>query len=98
MTSNEGQEQLAALTRQSQEAMTNLARTWSDSIQGLARSFTGGQPGLPNVQAMVDNVFDFAEQLLASQREFVKNLAAVSTQAAQAINDQTGRAAESVTT
>jgi enoyl-CoA hydratase/carnithine racemase len=47
---------------------------------------------------MVDNVFDFAEQLLASQREFVKNLAAVSTQAAQAINDQTRRAAESVTT
>ncbi len=95
MASNE--DQFAALTRQSQEAITNLARTWTESIQGLARSFPGGQSRLPDVQAMVDNVFDFAEQLLASQRAFVKNLAAASARAAQAVSDQTTQAAESVT-
>jgi hypothetical protein len=95
MTSNE--DQFAALTRQSQEAMTNLIRTWTESIQGSVRSLAGGQRGLPDVQAMVDSVFDFAEQLLASQRAFVKNLAAASAQAAQAVTDQTTQAAESVT-
>ena len=95
MSSDE--DQFAALTRQSQEALTNLARTWTESMQGLAWSFTGGQSRLADVQAMVDTVFDFAEQLLASQRAFVKNLAAASAQAAQAVSDQTTQAAQSVT-
>jgi hypothetical protein len=95
MSSNE--DQFAALTRQSQEALTNLARAWTESMQGSARSLIGGQSRLADVHAMVDNVFDFAGQLLASQRAFVKNLAAASAQAAQAVSDQTAQAAETLT-
>ena len=66
-------------------------------MQGSARSLTGGQSRLPDVQAMVDNVFDFAEQLLANQRALVKNVAAASAQAAQAVSDQTTQTVDSVT-
>ena len=39
------------------------------------------QSGLPGPQQVLDNVFDFAEQLLASQREFAKHVLAAGMEA-----------------
>jgi hypothetical protein len=93
-----GQEQqFADVARQSQEAFTNALQIWSDTMQTFTRSLAGGQARLPDAQALVDNVFDFAEQVLASQRQFTKSLLAASAQTAEAVSDQATRATQSVT-
>lgn len=93
-----GQDQFAEAARQSREAFTNVLQVWSDTMQNLTRSLTGaGQSRVPDAQALVDNVFDFAEQLLASQRQFTKSLLAASSQAAEAVSDQTTRLTQSAT-
>jgi hypothetical protein len=89
------QEPLTDVARQSQEAFTKPLQAWSDMMQTFTRSLTGGQFRLPDAQALVDNMFDFAEQVLASQREFTKTLLAASVQAGEAVGEQTTRVTES---
>jgi hypothetical protein len=92
------QEPFADVARQSREAFTNALQVWSDTMQTFTRSLAGGgQSRLPDAQALVDNVFDFAEQLLETQRQFTKSLLAASAQAAEAVSDQTTRATQSIT-
>jgi flagellar biosynthesis/type III secretory pathway protein FliH len=91
------QEQLADVARQSQEAFTSALQVWSDTMQNFTRSLTGAQSSLPDAQALVDIVFDFAEQLLATQRQIAKSLLAANVQVAEAVSDQTTRTTRSVT-
>jgi hypothetical protein len=59
----------------------------------------GGNPaqsGLPSPQQVVDNVFDFAEELLASQRQFAQHLLAVGMETSSAATSKAREAVESL--
>ena len=56
------------------------------------------QSGLPSPQQVLDNVFDFAEQLLASQRDFAKHVLAAATEANDAATSKAREAVESMST
>jgi len=70
------QDQFTQVARQGQEAITSAMRTWTENFQSMIGGGNPAQSGLPSLQQVVDNVFDFAEQLLASQREFTTHLLA----------------------
>ena len=92
---NETSNRFSKIAQQGQEAVTGAVRTWAEAVQRLS-----GQQGnnMPDVSAVVDNAFDLAERLLATQREFTKSvLQAVATgtgNAADATAQTINRAAE----
>ena len=92
---NETQNRFSKIAQQGQEAVNGAVRTWAEAVQRLS-----GQQGtnMPDVSAVVDNAFDLAERLLATQREFTKSVlqavAAGSSSAADATAETLNRAAE----
>ncbi|MQA14382.1 MAG: hypothetical protein GEV09_09460 [Pseudonocardiaceae bacterium] len=82
------QEQFTDAARRGQDAMTTALQGWADNMQKLAGTVPVGQAKLPRTDEVVDNMFDFAEQMLATQREFTKSLLAATTPATA---DATGR-------
>jgi len=68
------QEQFAEAARQGQEAVAQAIRTWSESVQRLTRAMPSGGEQAPSLADVVDNAYAFAEQLLATQREFTHSL------------------------
>ena len=72
------QEQFTELTRRTQENFKHLWEQWSqrssELLKGLgSRSRTEGEaPGDP--EEVLDAVFDFAENLIAQQRAFAKQM------------------------
>jgi hypothetical protein len=92
------QNQFTDATKRGQEAITTAMRTWAENVQALMAGAAGGQSGLPNPQQIVDKVFDFAEQVLATQRELTKTLLSAGAQATEAATSQAREAAESMTT
>lgn len=87
------QEQLVELARRSQEAAASALHTWTENIQKLAGGLAGGQSNLPTLSEIVDRVFDFAEQMLANQRELAKRLLAATGQATESSAEQVPSAA-----
>jgi hypothetical protein len=87
------QDQFTQVARQGQDAIASAMRTWTESVQSMLGSGTSAQSGLPSPQQILDNVFDFAEQLLASQRAFATRVLAVGLEANDAA---TGKAREAV--
>jgi hypothetical protein len=84
-SSTSPQDQYLAAVRESQEAWANVVRAWSDSVQrmwGDASSTTTREA--PTAEQVIDNVFGFAEQLLAAQRDFAKRLVQATAPAAEA--------------
>jgi hypothetical protein len=72
------QEQFAELTRKTQENFKHLWEQWSQrsnellkGLGGRSRSM-GAAPGNP--EEVLDAVFDFAENLIAQQRAFAKQM------------------------
>jgi hypothetical protein len=72
------QEQFTELTRRTQENFKNLWEQWSQrsnellkGVSGRSRP-TGDAPGNP--EEVLDAVFDFAENLIAQQRAFAKQM------------------------
>jgi hypothetical protein len=85
------QEPFLDAMRKSQEAVINAFESWTRTVQqtfGQATSATP-MPGAVDPTEVVDQVFDFAEKLLESQRQFTKNLISASAQAAEAVQRQT---------
>jgi hypothetical protein len=93
------QEQYLDAVREGQEAWIKAVREWSDSVQrmwGDASSATTREA--PSAEQVIDNVFGFAEQLLAAQRDFAKRLVqetAPAADAAQAKGQSTTKKATS---
>jgi hypothetical protein len=84
-SSTSPQEQYLDAVREGQEAWANAVRAWSDSVQrmwGDASSTTTREA--PTAEQVIDNVFGFAEQLLAAQRDFAKRLVQATAPAADA--------------
>ena len=90
------QDQFTQVARQGQDAIADAMRTWTESVQSMMGSGTSAQSGLPSPQQVLDNVFDFAEQMLASQREFATRVLAVGMEANDAATSKAREAAESM--
>ena len=84
------QEQFAELTRRTQENFKHLWEQWSqrsnELLKGVGRSRSvGGPPGNP--EQVLDAVFDFAENLIAQQRNFAKQMLRAAERGQQAVGD-----------
>ena len=90
-------DQIGDLARKSQDALSSLIHSWTETIQSFTGGLSGAQSRPPDVQRIVDSVFDFAEQLLANQREFTKSLLAAGAQTGEAMTRQAVGATRSVT-
>ena len=72
------QEQFAELTRRTQENFKHLWEQWSQRSNELMKTMgsrsrsAGDPPGNP--EEVLDAVFDFAENLIAQQRAFAKQM------------------------
>jgi hypothetical protein len=70
------QEQTLKSVKQSQDVVVEAVRTWASAVE-KALPETPAIPfadKLPTPQAIVKATFDFAEELLKAQREFIENL------------------------
>jgi porphobilinogen synthase len=71
-------------------------RTWADALQTVTDAFTSERPALVEPAALIDNYFDFAQQVLNKQREFAQSVVSVGAEAAQSVTEQTTAAAKTV--
>ena len=90
-------DQFVDIANRGQEAVTTAVRTWTDSVQSFASKLTAGQGQLPDLQGVVEQYFDFAEKVLANQREFAQQWASATAKASEAVTEQAQRATQSVT-
>jgi BMFP domain-containing protein YqiC len=89
-------DQFVDIANRSQEAVTAAVRSWADSVQSVTGKLTSGQQ-LPDLQHVVDQYFDFVEQVLANQRQFVQQWASATVKATESVTEQAQRATQSVT-
>ena len=85
MTSS--QEQLTELTRRTQEGFKHLWQQWAERSSELMKGMTSRTHAAPSAggtpEEVLDAVFDFAENLIAQQRIFAKQMLAAATTAQQ---------------
>lgn len=79
MTMTTSQETMTEAARRGHEAITSAMQIWTDSVQ---RFLPVSDTRLRGAVEAVDTMFDFAEQMLVTQREFTKSLLAATTSAA----------------
>ena len=89
-------DQYVDLTNRGQEAVTTAVRTWTDTVQSFASRLNPGQNRLPDLTGVVEQYFDFAEKVLANQREIAQQWAAATVKATSAVTEQAQRATQSV--
>ena len=88
------QEQFAELTRRTQENFKHLWEQWSTRSNELMKTVSsrgrsaGEAPGNP--EEVLDAVFDFAENLIAQQRAFAKQMLRAASKGQQAVADVAG--------
>ena len=88
-------DQYVDIANRSQEAVTTAVRTWADTVQSFASTLSSQSP-LPGLPSVVDEYFNLAEKVLASQREFVEQWASAAVKATEAVAEQAQRATQSV--
>jgi hypothetical protein len=76
------QEQYAESLRTSQAAVVQAIESWTKSAQSAFSTPVSGAAVTVTPDQVIDQVFDFAEQMLAVQRKFAKNLASQAAEAA----------------
>lgn len=85
------QEQYAELIKQSQDASIAAIETWNRTIQQAFGQLPTAAP--INPEQVIDQVYDFAGQVLAAQRDFAKQVIATGTAAAEKVRDSVATAA-----
>ena len=77
-TGQEIQSEILDMLRKSQEAVADAIKLWADAVQSITASIPTPNlrysDKLPKPGEFVASVYDFAEQLLASQRKFAENV------------------------
>ena len=72
------QDEVLNTVRKSQEAVIDAIRTWTETIQSITPKLPAvpvpGADKLPKPEEVVASAYDFAEQLLASQRKFAQDM------------------------
>jgi hypothetical protein len=87
------QEQFAESLRTGQEAVMQAVQSWTKSAESAFES-SPEVPGQFDPNEVIDQVFNFAEQMLQAQREYAKTLAATAASIAEATRNETGTVAE----
>jgi len=87
------QDEILNTVRKSQEAVIDAIRAWSESIQSITPKLPAvpvpGADKLPKPEEVVASAYDFAEQLLASQRKFAEEVVKATTSLTPAAEDST---------
>ena len=93
MTSSSPQDQYLQAVRHGQEAWTTAMRTWSDAVQRMWTSgmAAGASRTPPPAEVVIDQVFDFAQQVLDAQRELAKQMVRAAQSAQQATGTDSTR-------
>jgi hypothetical protein len=77
-TSQEVQGEILDAVRKSQEAMVDAIKRWAETVQSITPSLPVPNlpysDKLPKPEDIVANAYDFAEQLLVSQRNFAESV------------------------
>jgi hypothetical protein len=89
-------DQFVDIANRSQEVVTTAVRTWADTLQSLTSKLSSGQSQLPGLSSVVDQYFDFAQKVLANQREFAQQWASATVKATEAVTEQAQRATQSI--
>jgi len=75
---HEPQEELLNAIRTGQQAFVEAVKTWVDTVKAVTPQVPSIQvplaDRLPSVEDVVASAYDFAEKLLANQRQFVGEL------------------------
>jgi hypothetical protein len=90
-------DQFVDIAKRSQDAVSTAVRSWADSVQSIAGNLTAGQAQLPDPQSVVDTYFDFAEKVLANQRQLASQFVSASVKAGETVQEQVGKVTEQVT-
>jgi len=94
------QEQFADLTRRTQENFKHLWEQWSqrsnELLKGMGSRSRAGAAAPGDPEEVLDAVFDFAENLIAQQRAFAKQMLRAASKGQQAAADATGSADQSI--
>ncbi len=79
----QAEKQFLDAVRESQRAIVDAVGAWAKSVESLSAVYppVPELPEPPTPAQVVDNAFDFAEKLLATQREFARNLLAAAAPA-----------------
>jgi hypothetical protein len=85
------QDQYAELIKQGQEASLAALETWNRTFQQAFSQLP--TPGFVRPDQVIDQVFDFAGQVLNAQRDFAKQVVATSTAAAEKVRDSVAQTA-----
>ena len=93
------QDEILNMVRKSQDTVVDAIKHWADAIQSMTPSMP--MPSLPysdklpKPEEFVANAYDFAEQLLASQRKFAENVLHATTPMIAAKNGTPARKTDS---
>jgi hypothetical protein len=93
----EVQGEILNTVRKSQDAVVDAIKRWADAVQSMTPSMP--MPGLPYTDKLprpeefVASAYDFAEQLLASQRKFAEDVLHATTPMLTAKNGTNGTSA-----
>jgi hypothetical protein len=70
------QDQILTTVKQSQQAVVDAVSAWAKTVENLVPTVPTipGTEDLPTAQAVVDNAFEFASQLLEAQHEFARSV------------------------
>jgi hypothetical protein len=72
------QDELLNTVRKSQETVIDALKTWAETVQSITPKLPSipvpGADKLPKPEDLVASAYDFAEQLLASQRKFAEDV------------------------
>jgi len=72
------QDEILKTVQKSQEAVVDAIRSWADTVQSITPKLPAVNvpfaDKLPKPEDVVANAYDFAQQLLASQRKFAEDV------------------------
>ncbi|MBA2445078.1 MAG: SAP domain-containing protein [Nocardioidaceae bacterium] len=87
------QQEYAESVRSSQRAAEQAVATWAKSAQSAFTAPPRGAEGPFDPNQVIDQVFNFAEQMLGVQREFAKTLAATAASTGDVVQKQVKKSA-----
>ena len=95
----EVQGEILNTVRKSQDAVVDAIKRWADAVHTMTPSMTTPSlpytDKLPRPEEFVASAYDFAEQLLASQRKFAEDVLHATTPMIAAKNGTTAKKADS---
>jgi acetyl-CoA carboxylase carboxyltransferase component len=83
------QDQYRQVIKDSQDAVLAAVDAWTQTVQQTLGQLPSATAPSVDADQVVDQVFDFTEKLLETQRAFAKNLVRASASVAQRTTDST---------